>query len=420
MKHLIFLTQRRYDLYDIPNQTDIPRMVAVLTETATKQFPPEIKPFFDEIYSVPLAHQDADILSSFDLDHEAVCRIVEKEIAIAGGDVNKINIVSNDEFNMVLVGYLRDRYGIPGAGKAQLNLYRDKDLMKQQLAKHAIRVPKHQLLKTNIAADDLENYYQQLINDLGSSLIVKPVSGAGSIGTHALHDLSAFISLYVALCESGIKYEVEEFIEGDVYHCDSITQNGQILYSIVGEYLFQNILYPQGKIMASLCLLPSDPLAKRIVEFNRALTSALGHVDGITHMEVFHTPKDELIFIEIAARPPGSDIVPNYTQMLKLNFCALDVRIQAGEKITLSAPNIDEYSFIVRIPFRKTVVTELLTPDLKSQHHFEWKIKVGDVITHDSLTPMDFCAKLEVSNKNYEQLREDFKSLIHYQPYNYA
>ena len=230
-----------------------------------KTFPQELKPLFAEIYSVPLAGGD-DFISSYSLDEEAVSAVVEKEIKIAG-DPNKVNLVTSDEFSLILVGRLRDRFGIPGAGEAQLNLYRDKDLMKKQLAKYNIRVPKHLLLNVHLPQYELTTYYQQLIAELGDVIVVKPVSGAGSIGTHVINHLSEFIAFYPLLGKSGVEYEVEEYIDGKIYHCDSVVQNGKILYSLACEYLFPNITYPEGKLLTSCCLNSTDFLCKAYYRF---------------------------------------------------------------------------------------------------------------------------------------------------------
>lgn len=416
MKSLIFLTQRNYGYYNLAQTTkNLPRRTALLTENTLKQFPNEFKSYFTHIYPIKLA-TGSDLISSYSLDENSVSAAVEKEIKIVG-DPKKINFVNSDEFSLLLTGKLRDRYGIPGAGEAQLNLYRDKDLMKKQVAKHNIRVPKHQLLDTN--KQELAEYYQQLIASLGNIIVIKPVAGAGSISTHVITSLTEFLDFYPSLRATGLEFEVDEYITGEVFHCDSVIQHGKILHSIASEYLFPNITYPQGKMMTSITLDPNNSLSQRIIDFNQQIIAALGYIDGITHLEVFHTKKDELVFLEIAARLPGGETVPNYAQMTGINFGALDVRIQAGETITARdlTPAIKEYSFAGRIPYRKGKVLALQNPKIKSQITFDWKIKPGDIISHNSLVPMDFCGYFRVTNSNYDQLYEDFVALHDYQPY---
>ncbi|CAN5285238.1 hypothetical protein BH10PSE19_BH10PSE19_14770 [soil metagenome] len=416
MKNLIFLSQRGYPRYDLAtNQKNIARCVAILAEPSAAEFPTELKPFFAEIYTVPLAEATSGFFAEYILDEAAVCLAVEKEIALAGGAVN-VNIVSNDEFNIVLVGKLRDRYGIPGAGEAQIDLYRNKDLMKQQLAKQAIRIPKHQLLDNTLSSSQLRDYYQDLTMTLGKSFVMKPVSGAGSVGTVIIHREDEFLTLYPTLLESAMEYEVEEYITGELFHCDSLIQNGNVIYSIASEYLFPNITYLQGKLLGSICLLPNTTLSQRIVNLNAEILQVLGPIDGVTHMELFHTPDDELVFIEIAARPGGGEIIPTYTRMLNLNFFALDMRIQAGEVVSIITPSIKEYSFGLRIPHIPGKVAEFHQPDVKSQYCFDWKIKQGDII-ETSLSPIAFAGTLSMTNSNYAELYADFIKLRNFQPY---
>lgn len=418
MKNLIIFEQRRFEYYDIPhNYQGIPRMVAVLTESGVQNFPAELRQFFAKIYTIPNTNSsNQDAFSAYRLNKSAACAVIEEEISIAGGSEH-IDLVCNDEFNIQLMGWLRDKYAIPGAGEAQLTLYRDKDLMKQRLAQQGIRVPRHRLLDTQYAPTEVTAYFQQLTAEFGNPLVIKPLAGAGSISTHIVREIDDFIQLYLELHASKLSYEVEEFITGNVYHCDSLVQGDQIIFAQACEYMFQDIDYPKGKMHVSIPLLPDNPLAQRIYQFNDQVIHALGHVDGSTHMEFFYTPEKELVFIEIAARAPGGDILTNYWRNFGIKLMPLDLRIHAGEKITIIPKPTEEYFFTGRIPYVKGKVTHLNKPDIGSKYHIDWKINPGDIISHNSLTPMDFCASFWVSNPDYQQLYQDFKKFRQYQPY---
>ena len=61
---------------------------------------------------------------------------------------------------------------------------------------------------------------------------------------------------------------------------------------------------------------------------SQGVIEALGYPTGFTHMEWFHTPEDEVVFGEIAARPPGGN-----SGELMNRTCDFDVYRAWGEAL---------------------------------------------------------------------------------------
>lgn len=417
MKNLIFILQRSFERYNLAQlRQEVSRMVVVLTEHYYQAFPESLKMFFDEFYIVPSSCHEG-VFSKFEMDREAVKESVKKEINIAGG-AHQVNLVSNDELNILIVGWLRDYFNIPGASEHQINLYRDKNVMKQCLAKHNIRVPKHILLDQGLGRDEIPKYYNELVRHFGEIFVVKPLMGAGSVGVKIISELSYFTDIYQKIIKENTTYGIEEFITGNVYHCDSIIQNDKILFVVASEYLHQEINYRDGKSHSSLILLPEDPLGKKIIKFHADVVNTLGYIDGLTHMEIFYTG-DELVFIEIAARMAGVEMTPSHKNVFGIDFCYEDARIQAGIPVNIT-PVVKEYSFCGRIPYRKGRVLTLNEPEIESEYRIDWKIKSGDVIERDSATALDYSAFFIVRDNDYIRLRRSFNQFRDYIPYTVA
>ncbi|MFI6944473.1 acetyl-CoA carboxylase biotin carboxylase subunit family protein [Streptomyces sp. NPDC050422] len=104
---------------------------------------------------------------------------------------------------------------------------------------------------------------------------------------------------------SGGHYELEDLVTGRIYHCDSVAQDGKIRFTSIGKYLADPASYAPGSIFGTV-LVSEGELSKRINELNESVLSALGIRDGTTHLELFHTPEDRLVFCEVAGRPPAA------------------------------------------------------------------------------------------------------------------
>jgi biotin carboxylase len=205
-------------------------------------------------------------------------------------------------------------------------------------------------------------------------------------------------------------------VAGTLYHCDSLVQNGKVVFAVASEYLYPNIEFQKGKVYATIPLQETDPLTSRIKDFSEKTLNALGLIDGATHMEIFHNPRDELVFLEVAARPPGALIFPNYEKIYGFNLFDAHFKIQIGEIPKIPKIKIKEYSFSGVIPRYKGKVLQLHPPNITSRYEIKWKIKPGDIIEQSSQNILQLSATFYVYNSNYNVLYQDFKKLYNYKP----
>lgn len=416
MKTVIFLSQYRYNYYRLeelyqPNQY---RFVALLGNRAYTEFPSELKKYFARIY--PIFEKDhQDLSAEFTLDFEEACQAVETEIKLASGAKNVL-LVCGDEFNISLLGKLRDKYKIPGPGYKQLAAYRNKIVMKKQLQKAKVRIPKFIKFDKLAAKKNPKNYFEKLSKTLDTPFIIKPISGAVSLTTQKIENLSAFKKHLPTFCNPKTDFEAEEFITGTLYHCDSLVQNKKILIELISEYLSPNLMFTEGKVTGSIPLRETDPLKIRIEKFSKQILQALGLIDGVTHMELFLTPKDELVFLEVAARPVGAAAVPNYIKVYDINLAKLHIEAQMRIPIKITKPQVRQYTFFVLIPYLKGKIVSLNEPNLESRYEIQWKVKPGDIIKATSQSIVEVAGICSVANDNYDILYSDFEKLKNYKP----
>lgn len=103
--------------------------------------------------------------------------------------------------------------------------------MKSILKEAKIKVPNYNEIK------QVEDIYEFM--DSYKKVIIKPKQGMGDENTYVVengHDLQKILPI---ISKNIMEYEVEEFIEGDFYHCDTLIQDGKVVFCSFMKYINQ-------------------------------------------------------------------------------------------------------------------------------------------------------------------------------------
>jgi biotin carboxylase len=146
---------------------------------------------------------------------------------------------------------------------------------------------------------------------LGFPLIVKPIAGAGSADTYRA-DSAAELDAIMPMLRHVPQVIVEEFIDAEEFTYDTICAGGRVLFENICWYLPRPLLtklheWISPVTVALRALDAPDLQAGRVL--GAAAAKALGFRDGFTHMEWYRKADGEVVFGEIAARPPGARMV---------------------------------------------------------------------------------------------------------------
>lgn len=233
-------------------------------------------------------------------DEDTVVRLVT-----AGVGSNRIDrVVCLWEPGVVLAARLREALGVPGMRVNQAASFRNKDLMKQRVIEAGIRTAKHASARSIAQVRDAAR-------EIGFPVIVKPIAGAGSMDTIRAAS-SDELEQALAKVRSYEEVNVEEFIEGDEYTYDTICIDGRIAYENVCYYRPNPLVARSTEWISPQTLALRDLSAPQVqagIVLGHEVLAAMGFQTGFTHMEWFHTPRNEVVFGEIAARPPGAQTV---------------------------------------------------------------------------------------------------------------
>jgi hypothetical protein len=233
-------------------------------------------------------------------DEDTVVRLVT-----AGVGSSRIErVVCLWEPGVVLAARLREALGVPGMRVTQAASFRNKDLMKQKVIEAGIRTAKHASARSIAQVRDAAR-------QIGFPVIVKPIAGAGSMDTIRAAS-SDELEQALAKVRSYEEVNVEEFIEGDEYTYDTICIDGRIAYENVCYYRPNPLIARSTEWISPQTLALRDlraPPVQAGIALGHEVLEAMDFQTGFTHMEWFHTPRNEVVFGEIAARPPGAQTV---------------------------------------------------------------------------------------------------------------
>lgn len=409
MKTVIFLNSSRFKWYDLQALSQEYRLVAIMTEAKRFAFPATQQPYIAQFYTVPEA-ADCYGLIEFKIDLVVTKKAVAAEIAKAGGADNVV-IICADESNMSLAAYLRSEFSIAGMSYEQMMPYRDKLVMKKRLMQAGIAVPQFTHFDKQQLKEEAPYYFAELEALLGVPFIIKPTQGAASSNTFVITSFDDLIQNHHDILATQETLEAETFIEGEMYHCDSLIQNGEYVLTFCSEYSTGNLDLVLGKTIATMPLDYADPLYEHLKQFSRAAIDALGRCDGSVHMEMFVKPSGDIIFLEAGARTPGGPIIPLYERMYGVNFLQCDFAISVNKPLVIPAePAKKIHMFAAITPLMPNGSQSLEEPsDMESC--YETILEVAHHHGQKATSVRDYSGMFFAYNKEKDPLRRDFEKI---------
>ncbi|WP_433389319.1 ATP-grasp domain-containing protein [Micromonospora sp. KLBMP9576] len=239
-------------------------------------------------------------------------------------------VITDNEYEIVRCGQLRDEWGIRGQSAASALAFRDKVAMKDA-ARLAVEVPAYARAASRADVESFADKY-------GFPLILKPVDQGGSRGIQVLRrpqDLTT-----VSAQAWAYEMEIEQFVEGDIYHVDALV-TPDIEFVSAARYSLPPLQFLHGSPLAHVLIEPDAPITRRLGGFLRALLDVMPAPESAAyHLEVVRTPDDRLVFCEIACRVGGAQIPELVQRTYGFDLVAASFRASCG----LSLPQRPEFA----------------------------------------------------------------------------
>ncbi|MDQ3287861.1 MAG: hypothetical protein M3Q42_06295 [Pseudomonadota bacterium] len=271
--------------------------------------------------------------------------MVELDALRIGRSLGDLQVFGVSEGDVLRVAALNDVLDTSGMRYQQALQFRDKIRMKGAAEAGGISVPAYSSVAVPF---DLVRF----VDLHGYPLVIKPVSGSGGSGTTILRDVGdlerVLTSSQFSYKEIAATHIVETFVEGDMYHVDGLVIDGKVELPFVSRYYNSCLSFQTGQNVGGYMLEAVNPLRARMldvmddvaVSFSFAATSAF-------HLEVFHTPADELVFCEIACRAGGGAIMETFTTVCGFRYDELAVLGTLDRRLLATA--FEQYRNVTRL-----------------------------------------------------------------------
>lgn len=265
----------------------------------------------DEVYYMPSLVKQPDITNA--IGYLMRSRRIDQLIAL-------------DDYDVPTIGDLREHFRLPGMGATALRLYRDKLAMRIQARAGTVTEPDF---------SPLFNYEQlhAFLERTPAPWILKPRTEAGSMGVKKINNNAELWSRLNQLGDEQSHFLLEQFLPGDVYHVDSLIQNGQIIFSIASKYAQPPMhVSHDGGVFVTRVLPREGEEATILRQQNEKLQKALGMKNGVSHTEFIRAHADsQFYFLETAARVGGANISDMIEQATGINLWAEWAKLELAQ-----------------------------------------------------------------------------------------
>jgi hypothetical protein len=195
--------------------------------------------------------------------------------------------------------------------------------------------------------------------------------------------------------ENRIKYLVEQFKPGAVFHCDGLNWQGKTLFSITSQYLATPMEISQGGGIFRSANIPYNSADdKAIKKMNEQVMKAFGMQHGANHTEFIKCNDDgKIYFLETASRVGGAHLAEMVEAASGVNLW--------GEWAKIEDALVKEKEY--KLPTIKKEFAGIVLTLSKFEHPDLSGFNDSEVCF---LVPLEYHAGLIVKSDNHARVRE--------------
>lgn len=224
---------------------------------------------------------------------------------------------------------VRERRKIAGMGAEAARNFRDKARMKSLLREAGLPCARHSLVTEPAGA-------AAFVREIGFPLIVKPPAGAGAQATTKVENLGALHAAVDAASPAPDRpVLLEEYVTGDEHSFETVSIGGRAVWHSLTHYYPSPLEVLRNPWIQWCLILPREVEEPQYDDIRRAafrVLEVLGMQTGLSHMEWFRRPDGTIAISEVAARPPGAQIMTVVSRAHDFDFVAAWARLMVFEE----------------------------------------------------------------------------------------
>jgi len=299
-------------------------------------------------------------------------------VAFLGRDRRIDRVIALEEFDVVTAALMREHLCLPGLSSSRAKVFRDKLSMAVYSQRAGVKVPEFVQLLNN---EEIKEYMERV----PGPWVIKPRSDVSAIGIkkaehadevwRAIKEMNARENLR----ERASYYVLARFIPGEVFHVDSLVNDGKVVFAGANQYGRPPMqVAHRGGAYISRTVARSSTDEKTLFQVNKKLIKALGLERGATHAEFIKSDSDgQFYFLEIAARVGGAYIAEVLEAASGVNLWRewAKFEISDGKASTKVSASRKEYAGIVlslakqEQPDTSAYTDEEVVHRVKKRHH---------------------------------------------------
>ncbi len=218
----------------------------------------------------------------------------------------------------VPIAQVRERFGIDGMSAEVARNFRDKGRMKELLRQAGLPCARSRKISTAAEA-------RQAATEIGYPIVYKPLQGAGALSTFRIDNADQLNDVLRIQPPEASTVLIEEHILGDEHSFESISIHGRTAWHSLTIYQPTPLEVLRNDWIQWCILLPCEIDDERYDDIRAAAAKTLqvlGMQTGLTHLEWFRRRDGSLAISEVAARPPGAQIMKLISYAHEIDFDA--------------------------------------------------------------------------------------------------
>ena len=315
-------------------------------------------------------------------------------------------IVALDDFDIEVGAFLREHFRMTGTGHgdSQSRLFRDKLAMREKAREIGVRIPDFAPLFSDAEVN-------AFLARVPGPWLVKPRSEASAAGIRKAHTPA---DVWTRIHEMGDDRSfglIEQMVPGDLFHVDSLTRKGEVIFTEVNAYHRPLLdVYQGGGVYATRSVPRDHPDVAALTKLNAEVLRGFGLGQGASHTEFMKAHADgQFYFIETSARVGGANTADMVEAATGVNLWAEWARLEVDRtegRYTLPPLKKRYAGVVLSLAKYETPDTSPFT-DAEIVQRIDLKNHIGFVLASDSAVRVQ-----QLLNEYIERIAKDYQAVM--------